>query len=105
MNDKNFSDEFKDPLENMIYIDEEQRQNENYNKNNAENGLKMHLSQNVNNSRVTTDVQDDVNCLLDFGDTTTTSSIQTACDNNNSTRNAEDIAFDSIFTNDNGKKV
>jgi hypothetical protein len=93
-NGKNFiNEEFKEPMVNIIDAFGESQQFQNHQKSTSQ----ILIIENQN--------QDDVNCLLDFGDTNNDnnkSSISNNC-NNSSLKNPEDIAFDSIFTNDNGK--
>lgn len=92
---KNFiNEEFKEPMIDIIDAFGESQQFQNQQKTSSSQIL---INENQN--------QDDVNCLLDFGDTNNEnnkSSLSNNC-NNSSLKNPEDIAFDSIFTNDNGK--
>ena len=99
MCDKNFGEQFKEPLDSMIYIDEDMQQQQ----------LRQTVVAQNSNSSATglanNNIHEDANCLLDFGDDNSTAvdhSNQSMTSNINSTKNAEDIAFDSIFTNDNG---
>ena len=79
--EKNFCDDFKES-DNMIEID----------------GHQQH-DQTVNVNRV----PEDVNCLLDFSEAVNENQNHSVSTNNTSMKNCEDIVFDSIFTNDNGK--
>jgi hypothetical protein len=89
---KNFmNEEFKEPMENKIDAFGETQQLSN----------QSHVVNTFNPS------QNDANCLLDFGDSNNENNKSTsssAC-NNTSLKNHADDAFDSIFTNDNGKKI
>ena len=92
---KNFmNDEFREPSDNIIDAFGESQQ-----LHNKQQQPPPQILINVNQN------QDDTNLLLDFGDTNNDnnkSSMSNTC-NNSSLKNSEDIAFDSIFTNDNGK--